>query len=90
MLNELDKELEKRGHKFVRYTDDCMILCKSKRAAQRTLRSIVVFIENELFSKVNVEKTVVAHIKDVKFLGYSFYIYKDKCFFGYTPRALPR
>ena len=74
MLNELDKELEKRGHKFVRYADDCMILCKSKRAAQRTLTNIVAFIENELFLKVNVEKTVVAHIKDVKFLGYSFYI----------------
>ena len=52
MLNELDKELEKRGHKFVRYADDCMILCKSKRAAQRTLTNIVTFIENKLFLKV--------------------------------------
>lgn len=67
-LNELDKELEKRGHKFVRYADDCMILCKSKRAAQRTQTNIVTFIENKLFLKVNVEKTVVAHIKDLKLL----------------------
>lgn len=53
MLNELDKELERRGHRFVRYADDCMILCKSKRAANRTKESIIRFIENELFLKVN-------------------------------------
>jgi len=45
MLNKLDKELERRGHKFVRYADDCMIFCKSKRAAQRTLDHILPFIE---------------------------------------------
>ncbi len=90
MLNELDKELEKRGHKFVRYADDCMILCKSKRAAQRTLRSIVVFTENELFLKVNAEKTVVAHIKDVKFLGYSFYIYKEKGLLRVHPKSIAK
>ena len=67
MLNELDKELENRGHKFVRYADDCMIFCKSERAAQRTLESIVTFIDNKLFLKVNAEKTIVAHIKKVKF-----------------------
>ena len=78
MLNELDKELERRGHKFVRYADDCMILCKSKRAAQRTLAHIIPFIEDKLYLKVNKDKTVVAHVKDVKFLGHGFYIYKGK------------
>ena len=79
MLNELDKELEKRGHKFVRYADDCMILCKSRKSAERTMLSITKFIEGKLFLKVNKEKTVVARINKVKFLGYGFYIYKGKC-----------
>lgn len=76
MLNELDKELEKRGHKFVRYADDCMILCKSQTAAQRTLENIVPFIEGKLFLKVNREKTVVSEIKGVKYLGHGFYTRK--------------
>jgi len=90
MLNELDKELEKRGHKFVRYADDCMILCKSKRAAQRTLTNIVTFIENKLFLKVNTEKTIVAHIKDVKFLGYGFYIYRRKGHLRVHPKSIAK
>jgi RNA-directed DNA polymerase len=49
MLNELDKELERRGHKFVRYADDMVIMCKSKRSAERVMKSITDFIENELF-----------------------------------------
>lgn len=73
MLNELDKELEKRGHRFVRYADDMVILCKSKRSADRTLTSIIPYIEEKLFLKVNREKTVVAYISKIKFLGYSFY-----------------
>jgi len=78
MLNELDKELTKRGHKFIRYADDLMILCKSKRAAKRTLGNIIPFIENKLFLKVNKGKTVVDYIGKVKFLGMSFYQYKGK------------
>jgi group II intron reverse transcriptase/maturase len=77
MLNELDKELEKRGHRFVRYADDMVILCKSKRSANRTLTNITRFIENKLFLKVNKEKTVVAYISKIKFLGYSFYQNKE-------------
>ncbi|MGL5649406.1 MAG: group II intron reverse transcriptase/maturase, partial [Clostridium sp.] len=69
MLNELDQELERRGHKFVRYADDLMILCKSKKSARRTLEKIVPFIENKLFLKVNHDKTEVAYIGKVKFLG---------------------
>lgn len=73
MLNELDKELENRGHRFVRYADDMVILCKSKRSAERTLTNIIPYIEEKLFLKVNREKTVVAYIRNIKFLGYSFY-----------------
>ena len=79
MLNELDKELERRGHKFVRYADDCMILCKSRRSAERTLEKIVPFITDKLFLKVNLQKTTVCHISKVKYLGYGFYRYKGKC-----------
>ena len=62
MLNELDKELERRGHRFVRYADDCMIFCKSRKSAERTLKNIIPFIEGKLFLKVNRKKTEVAHI----------------------------
>jgi len=76
LLNELDHELERRGHKFVRYADDMLIFCKSKRAAERTLENITPYIENKLFLKVNREKTTVAYVRGVKFLGYSFRIAK--------------
>ena len=76
MLNELDKELEHRGHRFVRYADDCMIFCKSQKSAGRTLQNILPFIEEKLFLKVNREKTCVAHISKVKYLGYAFYNHK--------------
>lgn len=76
MLNELDKELERRGHRFVRYADDSMIFCKSRKSAERTLCNILPFIEGRLFLKVNREKTRVAHISRVKYLGYSFYNHK--------------
>ena len=77
MLNELDKELERRGHRFVRYADDCMIFCKSRKSAERTLRNILPYIEGKLFLKVNLEKTCIAHISNVKYLGYSFYKHKE-------------
>jgi RNA-directed DNA polymerase len=73
MLNELDKELERRGHKFVRYADDLVIMCKSKRGAERVMGSIIRFIEEKLFLKVNKDKSQVAHCSKVKYLGYSFY-----------------
>ena len=81
MLNELDKELERRGHRYVRYADDCMIFCKSRKSAERTLKNIIPFIEGKLFLKVNRKKTEVAHISKVKYLGYTFYRYKGKCRF---------
>ncbi len=78
MLTELDRELERRGHRFVRYADDLIIFCKSKRSAKRTLENTVPFIENKLFLKVNKEKTVVDYVGKVKFLGFTFYQYKGK------------
>lgn len=90
MLNELDWELEKRGHKFVRYADDCMILCRSKKSAQRTLEHIVPYIEGKLFLKVNLEKTTVAHISKVKYLGYGFYRYKGKCRLRIHPKSVTK
>ena len=90
MLNELDKELEHRGHRFVRYADDCMIFCKSKRSAERTLKNIIPFIEGKLFLKVNRKKTKVDHISKVKYLGYTFYRCKGKCRFRVHPKSVEK
>lgn len=78
MLNELDKELTRRGHLFVRYADDSMIFCRSKSAAKQTKESITRFIEGKLHLRVNKEKTTVSYVKGVKYLGYSFYNSKGK------------
>ena len=79
ILNELDKELEKRGHPFVRYADDGLIFCRSKRAAERVKESIGRFIERHLKLKVYREKTEVAYIGRLKFLGYGFYVRNGQC-----------
>lgn len=79
MLNELDRELETRGHRFVRYADDLIILCKSQRGATRSKESIIRYIEGRLFLKVNREKSSVAYITGVRFLGHSFYKMKGEC-----------
>lgn len=90
MLNELDGELERRGHKFVRYADDMVILCKSRRSAERTLKRIILFIESRLFLKVNREKSQIAHISKVKFLGYSFYKTKGECRLRIHPKSVQK
>ena len=90
MLNELDKELERRGHRFVRYADDCMIFCKSKKSTERTLKNIIPFIEGKLFLKVNRKKTTVAHVSKVKYLGYSFYRNKGKCRFRVHTKSVAK
>lgn len=90
MLNECDHELERRGHRFVRYADDMMIFCKSKKAASRTLDHILPFIEGKLFLRVNREKTTVAYVKKVKFLGYGFYIYKGEGRLRIHPKSLQK
>jgi len=74
LLNELDGELERRGHSFVRYADDILILKATKKAAERTRDTVTEFIEKRLFLKVNREKTIVARVnQNVKYLGYGFY-----------------
>ena len=87
MLNALDKELEKRGHPFVRYADDCLIFCKSKRAAARTIGSVIRFIESKLYLRVNKEKTKVGYIGRMKFLGYSFYKKRGECRLCVHPKS---
>jgi RNA-directed DNA polymerase len=77
MLNELDHELESRGIRFVRYADDMLLFAKTKRSANRMLEHILPFIERNLLLKVNKDKTTVAYIGRVKFLGYGFYPSKD-------------
>ncbi|EKB06862.1 hypothetical protein HMPREF9711_00172 [Myroides odoratimimus CCUG 3837] len=78
MLHELDMELDRRGHRFVRYADDCLIFCKSKRACKRVKESITIFIETVLYLKVNKEKTTIGYARGKKFLGYSFYVGKNQ------------
>ena len=88
MLNELDKELERRGHRFVRYADDALIFCKSRKSAERTLANIIPFIEGKLFLKVNRAKTTVTHVSKIKYLGYAFYRNKGKCRFRVHPKTI--
>ena len=76
MLNELDKELTARGLSFVRYADDCIILVKSEKAANRVLNSITKFIEEKLGLKVNAEKSKVTRPTQTKYLGFSFWATK--------------
>jgi len=90
MLNEGDHELERRGHHFVRYADDLLIFCKSKRAADRTLTHILPYIEGKLFLRVNREKTHVAYVSEVKYLGYSFYICKGEGRLRIHPKSIQK
>lgn len=76
MLDDVDKELEKRGHKFCRYADDCNIYVKSKRAGFRVMNSITRIIEGKLKLKVNRDKSAVDIVSKRKFLGFSFYFAK--------------
>jgi len=70
VLNELDQELEKRGHRYCRWADDFLIMVKSERAAERVMDGIVKYLERELNLPVNKEKSRVSQIKDVPFLGF--------------------
>src|SRR5579863_10048062 len=72
VLDELDRELERRGHRFVRYADDCNIYVRSERAGQRVMESITQFITQTLKLKVNEAKSAVARPQERKFLGFSF------------------
>lgn len=78
MLNELDKELEKRGLRFVRYADDCLIMVRSEKAANHVMESVTRYIENKLGLVVNAEKSRVARPSEIKYLGFGFYTKKGK------------
>ena len=73
MLNELDKELERRGLRFIRYADDCLIMVRSEKAANRVMESIIRYIEKKLGLRVNATKSKVARLNDIKYLGFGFY-----------------
>lgn len=90
MLNELDRELTRRGHRFVRYADDMVILCKSRRGAERVMESITGYIENRLYLKVNRAKTSVIPFYRIKFLGYSFYKVKGEVRFRIHPKSIAK
>jgi len=77
MLNELDKELEKRGFRFVRYADDCVITVGSEAAAKRVMYSVSYFIEKRLGLKVNITKTKITRPRELKYLGFGFWKSSD-------------
>jgi RNA-directed DNA polymerase len=90
ILDELDKELEKRGHKFVRYADDCSIYVKSIKAAGRVKESITKYIEAKLLLRVNREKTRISLPNENRLLGFSFYRDKDGYQIRISPQSLKR
>lgn len=77
-LNKFDKLLESRGHKFVRYADDCNIYVKSERAAERVMQSCTNYLEGKLKLKVNKDKSRTCKATQTKFLGFSLYVIKGK------------
>lgn len=89
LLDDLDKELEKRGHKFVRYADDCNIYVRSERAGKRVMESVRRFVEKRLKLKVNKEKSGVDKPHKRKILGFSFYGIKRPRI-RFAPKTLQR
>jgi RNA-directed DNA polymerase len=77
LLDELDKELQRRGHKFCRYADDCNIYVRSRAAGERVMKSVSQFLSERLRLKVNVEKSAVARPWERKFLGYTMTWHKQ-------------
>lgn len=90
LLHDLDRELERRGHRFVRYADDCNIYVRSKRAGERVLESIKSFLEDKLKLKVNEIKSAVDRPWKRKFLGFSMYRGKDRVGIRLAPETIKR
>lgn len=90
MLDDLDKELERRGHKFCRYADDCNIYVKSRRAGERVMASISRYISSRLSLKINESKSAVDRPGRRKFLGFSFYRNKEGVGIRIHPKSLER
>ncbi len=89
LLDEFDKELEKRGHRFVRYADDCNIYVATERAGERVMKSLTQFLEKKLRLKVNKEKSGVAKPRERKFLGLRIVKGKE-AFISIAPKSLER
>jgi RNA-directed DNA polymerase len=90
MLDDLDKELEKRGHKFVRYADDCNIYVKTPRAGKRVLEGVKQYLEKKLKLKVNPKKSKVEKATKAKFLGFSFWKWKREVYIRIANRTKER
>jgi RNA-directed DNA polymerase len=90
MLDDLDKELEQRGHRFVRYADDCNIYVKSQRAGERVMESVRRFLEQKLKLKVNEKKSKVDRPARRKFLGFRLFKRKGEVAIGVAKRATER
>jgi RNA-directed DNA polymerase len=90
MLDDLDRELERRGHRFVRYADDLRVYVASERAGQRVMQSITTFIEQRLKLRVNRRKSAVAPARSRPFLGFGFYRRGDTVKIGVSPKARQR
>ena len=90
MLDDLDKELEQRGHKYVRYADDCNIYVKTQRAGERVMESMKAYLEQKLKLKINPKKSKVERATRVKFLGFSFYKRKGEVLIRVATRSLER
>ena len=90
LLTDLDRELEKRGHRFCRYADDCNIYVKSEKAGQRVLESITHYLEKTLKLRVNREKSGVGRATQRKFLGYTMYRRQETIYLKVAPAVLAR
>jgi RNA-directed DNA polymerase len=90
MLHELDMELEKRGHRFCRYADDCNIYVKSMKSGKRVMDGVTRFIEKRLKLKINRDKSAVVYPTNRKFLGFSFYCIKGETRIRVHPKSLKR
>ncbi len=90
MLDDLDRELWERGHRFVRYADDIRVFVRSKRAAQRVLGSVTDVVERRLKLKVNREKSSVRHAREATVLGFGFYFSRSGVGIRVDPKAITR
>jgi RNA-directed DNA polymerase len=90
VLDDFDRELEKRGHKFVRYADDCNIYVKTPRAGERVMKSVKEFIERKLKLKINESKSKVDKPSKRKFLGFSFFVRKGVAMRGVASESIKR
>jgi len=90
LLDDLDKELEKRGHKFVRYADDANIYVRSQRAGERVMESVRNFLQERLKLKINEQKSAVDRPWKLKYLGFSMYKNKGKVLVRLAPQTIER